>query len=483
MPRKISRRKFIAASAAAAAATMLDGARLVRAASQGIASAQSVDVAIIGAGISGLVTARELGKTGVNSVLVLEARDRVGGRTLNSPIPGGSVVESGGQWIAPNHLEIYALAKELGIATFDTYDTGQTVFFLGGQHVVGDAGLDAAGGASSKALVEAVGKLEALTRTVVLEAPWKTPDAVALDRQTLAEWISANLKDPTASFLLGNVLATSLYGNPANLSLLFTMFQAKSLGGIAEQISVKGGDEQMRFVGGSQLLSLKMAQQLGDRVILDAPVKSISNWDRGPVAIEVGSRRITAKQVVIAMMPADNRRITFEPALPPMRAGLIRKSVAGVGTKFNIVYERPFWRARGLSGQSMSDTPTLITTLDNSPPSGKPGVLVGFTQGAWPAGTPVEPRASVAAALAKVFGPEALKPIDYVTINWGAQHWNAGCTTPMPPELLTHYGPAMWPSVGRITWAGAESSPISYGNMNGAVRAGIHAAQEVKHKL
>jgi len=482
MLRKISRRYFIATSAAATAATMLAGSRLVGAAAEGAARSQSVDVAIIGAGISGLVTARELLKDGVKSVLVLEARDRVGGRTLNRPIAGGNIVEAGGEWIGPHQTEIHALAKELGIATFDTYDTGKIVFYLGGQRVLGDS-LDASGASGAQAVIEAAGKLEALAQTVVLDAPWTTPNAAALDKQSLGGWIAANVKNPTAAFLLGNVISTAVFGNPATMSLLFTLFQAKSVGGVAPMIAVKGGDEQSRFVGGSQLVSLKMAQQLGDRVILNAPVKSISKWDRGPVAIEAAGRRLEARQVVVAMMPADNRRIAFAPALPPMRAGLIRNFVAGVGTKFNIVYDRPFWREMGLNGQSMSDTPTLITTLDNSPPSGKPGVIVGFTQGPWPPREPAAQRLAVASALAKVFGPQALKPIGYETVDWAAQRWSAGCVTPLPPGFLTRYGAAMWPPIGRIVWGGAESSPTSYGGMDGAVRAGIRAAKEVKERL
>lgn len=482
MSRKISRRKSIATSAAATAATMLGGSRLLAATAEGAARSQSVDVAIIGAGISGLVTARELGKAGVKSIVVLEARDRVGGRTVNMPIAGGNVVEGGGEWIGPNQTDIHVLARELGIATFDTYDTGKTVFYLCGRRVVAD-GLDTSGASGMQAMMEAAGKLEALAKTVVLDAPWNTPDAAALDKQTLGGWLAKNVKDPTAGLLLGNVISTSVFGNPATMSLLFTLFQAKSVGGIAEMIAVKGGDEQSRFVGGSQLVSLKIAQQLGGLVMLNSPVKSISKWDRGPVVIEAAGRGIEAKQVVVAMMPADNRRIAFAPALPPMRAGLIRDFVAGVGTKFNIVYERPFWREQGLNGQSMSDTPTLITTLDNSPPSGKPGVIVGFTQGPWPPREPAAQRAAVAGALAKVFGPEALKPIGYETVDWGGQRWSAGCVTPLPPGFLTRYGAAMWPSIGRIVWGGAESSPISYGGMNGAVRAGIEAAKEVHTRL
>jgi monoamine oxidase len=125
------------------------------------------------------------------------------------------------------------------------------------------------------------------------------------------------------------------------------------------------------------------------------------------------------------------------------------------------VYERPFWRAKGLNGQSMSDTPTLITTLDKSPLSGKPGGIVGFTQGAWPPREPAAPRVAVANTLANVFGPEALKPIGYAAIDWAAQRWSAGCVTPLPPGFLIRYGTAMWPSIGRIVWGGAESSPIS----------------------
>jgi monoamine oxidase len=464
---------------------MIGGAEILRAAGDGATRAdvpEKVDVVIVGAGISGLVTARELVKAGVRSVVVLEARSRVGGRTIYMPIAGGNIVEGGGEWIGPHQTEIHALAKELGIGTFDTYNTGKIVFCLGGQRVLGDS-LDASGSSGAQAVIEAAGKLEALAQTVVLDAPWTTPNAAALDKQTLAGWISANVKDPTAGFHLGNVMSTAVFGNPATMSLLFTLFQAKSVGGVAPMITVKGGDEQSRFVGGSQLVSLKMAQQLGSRAMLNSPVNAISRWDRGPVAIDAAGRKFRAKQVVVAMMPADNRRIAFAPALPPMRAGLIRNFVAGVGTKFNIVYARPFWREKGLDGQSMSYSPTLITTLDNSPPSGKPGVIVGFTQGPWPPREPEAQRAAVARAVAKVFGPEALKPVGYETVDWAAQRWTARCVTPLPPGFLTRYGAAMRPAIGRIVWGGAESSPISYGGMDGAVRAGIRAAKEVQERL
>jgi len=448
-----SRRRFLQLSTAAVAAASLPRA---------VQAADAVDVVVIGAGISGLVAARRLVAKG-RSVVVLEARDRVGGRTWNQPLGDGAFAEAGGQWVGAGQDAVLGLGKELKLTTFDHGHAGDAVVSLGGERMQLPSLTDSSPG--TEALVRQIDEAAArITRA----SPWTSPDAAELDAQTVAQFLRQSGAGSEAQEAIGGVISGALSAEPSDLSLLYFLFYVRSAGGFkALQVDA----QTLRFKEGAQALSLRMAKALGDRVRLGVPVTEVS-WTADGVEVQAGGQAHRGRRLIVAMMPRQVESIRFSPGLPAARVALQQAWVATSGCKVSARYDRPFWRDGGLSGESFGDQ-VVAATFDNTNPGG-PGVLMGFADASGGLPTPQD----LASALAAYFGPEAGSPTSVVAKDWATDRWAGGCVSPLPPGVLTEHGPALRTPVGPIHWAGTETSEVWTGYMDGAVRAGDRAAKE-----
>jgi monoamine oxidase len=450
-----------------------------------------VDVAIVGAGLAGLTAARELVRKH-RSVVVLEARDRVGGRVLNHRIGGGEIVEAGATFIGPTQDRIAALARVMRVRTYKTYNEGSNVQYYGGKRSL----YPATGLPNDPDILKdipAILRLDALSRQVPVDAPWRAPNAMEWDSQTFDTWIQANLTTANgkASLLTAS---RSLWGaEPRDVSLLFALFyiaaagNERNPGSLIRLISTAGGGQETRFVGGSQLIPRRLARRLGRRVVLDSPVRRITRR-RHHVLVESDRLVVEARRVIVAIPPTLTAEIEYRPKLSARRAQLIQRYPMGWTMKCDAIYRTPFWRAHGLSGQAISDTGPAVSTFDLSPPDGRPGVMLGFVVGhearRWAPRPLVERRRAVLANFATYFGEEALHPEDYIESDWTKEVWTRGCPVGFTaPGVLLEYGPFIRRPIGRIHWAGTETSGYWNGYMDGAVRSGERVAREVLAKL
>jgi len=451
------------------------------------AAPREADVVVVGAGLAGLAAARAL-RAADRTVVVFEARDRVGGRTLNEPIGEGKVVELGAQWVGPTQDRVNDLIAELGLETFPTYSAGTNLFERGGRIGRYEGTIPKASPVGLAEVGVVLKRLNAMAAAVPPEAPWLAPKAAKWDGQTFESWMRRNVRTRVARDILRLAIIGVWAAEPRDLSLLHVLFYVRSAGSIEILTDTEGGAQQDRVVGGTQLISIRMAEQLGPGVVeLENPVRRIG-WDGD--AVEVVGDRLTARarRAIVAVPPTLAGRIAYDPPMPAVRDGLSQRMAQGSVVKCMAVYERPFWRDRGLSGAVTSVTGPVSVGFDNSPPDGRPGVLLGFLEGraareAMDAGRD-ERRALVAGCFARLFGPEAADPVHYVDRAWAAEEWSRGCYGGfMPPGAWSDNGAALRAPVGPIHWAGAETATVWNGYMDGAVGSGRDAAEAVLNRL
>lgn len=440
------------------------------------------DVAVVGAGLAGLVAARELVRAD-RDVVVLEARDRVGGRTLNLDLGDGEVFELGGQWVGPTHHRLHALAADLGVGTFPTHTAGDDVFHRGGEAARHGGRLPPLNRLHLADLGQSMLRLDRLAERVDVEAPWDTPRAELLDSETLWSWLRRNVASPTALRAWRGLVQGLWAAEPKDLSLLHALFYIATSGGLDFLTGVEGGAQQDRFVGGSQLVALRLAEELGDRVRTGSPVRAVRHDEHG-ARVYADGVSVTAQDVVVTVPPALRHRITYDPPLPGDHDQLCQRFPLGAVTKIALVYDEPWWRHDGLSGITASLDGPVTFTADNSPPGGSPGALVAFLEGGFARRLGrVEAkvrRDAVLTQLAGLLGPRAGEPVAYHELAWADEEWTRGCYGgAMPPGAWTEYGRVLRAPVGRIRWAGTESSGVFNGYMEGAVRSGERVAADL----
>jgi monoamine oxidase len=447
----------------------------------------TVDAVVVGAGISGLVAARQIARAG-RSVLVLEARDRVGGRVLNHTLANGSVIESGGAFVGPTQDHILALAADLGVQTFKEYAQGDNVYISGSttMRYTGTVPPD------PTILPDAAKlqlQLDTLSKQVPVDAPWTAANAAEWDAKSLDNWIKENTVNPATANLLLSYLQPDVGADPREISLLFMLWYIATAGnetnpGTFERSSgTSGGAQDSRFVGGSQLIPLRLAGQLGNNVALNAPVRKIEQT-ADSVTVTSDRGQVRATRVIVAVPPPLAAKIDWYPLLPPLHLELLQRLPMGALMKCDAVYSRPFWRDAGLSGMAVIDSGPVRVTFDNSPPDASVGVLMAFIGGStwrdWGNRPADERKTAVLQAFAKIVGPQALTPIDYVEQDWTHERWSTGGPTAVAaPGVIYSYGAQIRQPVARVHWAGTETATYWTGYMDGAVRAGERSAKEV----
>ena len=440
-----------------------------------------VDVVVVGAGMAGLAAATELQRRDA-SFVVLEARDRVGGRLESVEIEPGRWIDVGGQWVGPTQDRLYALAREHGAAIFPTWTAGENVVEMDGRltryrgtiprlrpHVLAD-------------VQQAIMRIDRMAAKVPLEAPWTAPKAEQWDSQTTWSWMRRNMVTRGGRKLLEIGVKAVWAAMPADVSFLHLLFYVASAGKMDLLLDTEGGAQQDRFVEGTGTLAGRVAATLGDRVLLSAPVRRIE-WSADGARVTGDGVDVRAGKVIVAIPPTLAGRIAYDPPLPGYRDQLTQRVPMGAVIKCFAIYDEPFWRADGFSGSAVSAEGPLTLTVDNSSPEGRPGILVGFLEGraARELGRVDEAqrREAVLANLGRLFGPRASRPERYLDKSWADEEWSRGCYEGYtPPGVLTAFGPALREPIGPLHWAGTETATVWNGYIDGALQSGERAARE-----
>lgn len=441
------------------------------------------DVVVIGAGLAGLTATKELKDAGW-TVRLLEARDRVGGRLKGYDLGDGKAADLGGEYFGDKSTMIAETAASVGVTGFRTYDQGERVSFLNGRRYEYTGLFPWRMGPVTLAdFGQAILKIERLARTVPPENPWKAPNAERLDSQTFWSWCQRNVATAAARAFLTMATEAAYCASPADLSLLHVLYYANASGGFRYLMEISGGIQRYRFDGGAHSIPAKLAARLPDEVRLGAPVRRLEHRSDSVVASGPGFS-VHARWAVVALPMTLAGRIDYDPSLPGYRDQLTQRMPAGAAIKCLAIYDEPFWRAAGLSGQVTDNEGPFRVAFDTSPPDGRPGVLSAFVTGSAARALTRLPRAerrtAVLEGLVRGLGPRAGKPVDFVEQNWLDEEFTRGCYHGFaPPGVYTVYGPALRAPIGRIHWAGTETGVHQMGSMGGAVDSGRRVAREL----
>lgn len=441
---------------------------------------------IVGAGFAGLAAAAKLKESGIEDFVVIEARDRVGGRTKHGTIAGLDI-DLGGMWLGPTQTRLKALAEAYQVRTYPTYLEGKAIFRSHGKehHAPGEKidglfnlleGVD---------FLNSKRKIDALSKDLDCDRPWAHPRAQELDAMTVEQWLMSNVHSKRMRTSYRLICFSLFCAEASQISMLFFLHYVKSGDGLDPILSADtGGAQNFLFHGGVHQIARKMGEELGDRLHLSEPVTAI-NWDQDSATVKTSAGEYQAKNVIIAVPPTLVPKIAFDPTLPQPKAAFHNRLSMGSAIKFWVAYDRPFWRDQGFNGFILTDDSASTPVFDASPAGQDKGLLSGFFDGnhALDHGdmTMEERGKIVIDMLADHFGSQARTPLEYLDNDWTAETWSGGCYGAyLAPGMLATYGEWGRKPIGALHWAGTETSPRWTGYIDGAIRSGERAAIEVQ---
>jgi monoamine oxidase len=444
------------------------------------------DVAVVGAGLSGLVAARRLEARGA-SVTVFEARDRVGGKLLTETV-GGVAVDLGARWVGARHRRLIDLAHDVGLETVPQYAAGRVIHYFGGRRSTSRKEWPRLSPwYNSIAARLALMRIDRLSERIPREHPWFAPDAQHLDSMTLEDFKRRSVRTSGARAVVDLLARLLLGAEPREISLLFFLAHVRAGGGLSSLLARSDSIRELAFVGGAQQLCDRLCRHLNGEVHLGDPVVTLEQDDAG-VIVRTERSEARVRYAVIALSPALAGRIRYSPPLPAARDALSQQMPLGAGTKAVAVFERPWWREQGLSGLALADRGPVQLVVDESPANASHGVLSALVTGyaAREIGqlAPDERRRAVLGSTARLLGLNELVPTAYRDFCWDVDPWSRGMPTAhMGPGAMTSLGPVLREPAGRIHWAGTETATAWTGFMEGAVEAGERVASEVLARI
>ncbi|AOT02942.1 flavin monoamine oxidase family protein [Arthrobacter sp. U41] len=452
------------------------------------------DVVIVGAGPAGLTAARELKKAGL-SVAVLEARDRVGGRTWTDVIDG-AMLEIGGQWVSPDQTELLALLDELGLKTYSRYREGESVYIGShGQRTLYTGDTFPVSETTAAEMDKLTALLDSLAAEIGPTEPWAHPKARELDTISFHHWLRANSSDEEACNNIGLFIAGGMLTKPAHaFSALQAVLMAASAGSFTH-LTDEDFILDKRVVGGMQQVSVLLAAELGDDVVLDSPVRTI-NWapsSAGETEENTAGQRVTAiseratvtaRFVIMAVPPNLYSRVSFNPPLPRRQHQMHQHQSLGLVIKVHAVYSTPFWREDGLSGTCFGAGALVQEVYDNTNHEDPRGTLVGFVSDEKADAvfelSAEERRRAILESIAGFLGDKALDPEVYYESDWGSEEWTRGAyASSYDLGGLHRYGKDQHAPVGPIYWSSSDLAAEGYQHVDGAIRMGLHTAARI----
>ncbi|MDQ0728529.1 NAD(P)/FAD-dependent oxidoreductase [Microbacterium sp. W4I20] len=446
------------------------------------------DVLIIGAGAAGLTAANDLRRAGL-SVAVLEARDRVGGRLWTDVIEG-AMLEIGGQWVSPDQDALKDAIEELGLETYSRYREGDSVYVgPDGQSHRFTGEMFPVSPETEAVIAEITERLDAMVAEIDPDRPWAHPRAEEWDTVTWDGWLRAQTDDDEAVRNLAFATGSAMLTKPTHsFSLLQSLLMAASAGSYSNLVDADFILDK-RVVGGLQQVPLRLAERLGDDVLLNQPVRSLE-W--GPstgsgteyVRATTDDLTVSARYAILAHAPVLYSRISFVPPLPRRQHQMHQHLSMGFVIKVHAVYEKPFWREQGLSATAFSPYELVHEAYDNTNHGDDRGTLVGFVSDANADGvfelSAEERKERILESLSHYYGDEAKNPVVYYESDWGTEEWTRGAyAASFDMGGLHRYGADLRTPVGPIHFACSDLAGAGYQHVDGAIRMGQLAAANI----
>jgi putrescine oxidase len=454
------------------------------------------DVVIVGAGAAGLTAATRLRAAG-KAVVVLEARDRVGGRLWTGDVEGATL-EIGGQWVSPDQDALIETLDDLGLQTYPRYREGVNVYRgPGGELRRFEGDIFPVPEATEQQIVSLIERLDALVAEIDPDRPWDHPRAKELDEISFARWLETQTTDDEARENIGMFIAGAMLTKPAHaFSALQALLMAASAGSFSNLVDADFILDR-RVVGGLQQVPIRLAERLGDAVRLGQPVRTL-RWAPHPegradvsggtpggrVVAVTDELEVHAAHAVLAMPPILFSRISYEPPLPRRQQQMHQHLSMGFVIKVHAVYDRPFWREQGLSGTAFSPYELVHEAYDNTNHADPRGTLVGFVADEAADEvfrlTPEERKARILESLSHYYGDEALSPVVYYESDWGSEEWTRGAyAASFDLGGLARYGEDLRAPVGPIRFACSDMAGKGYQHVDGAIRMGRLVADQI----